>query len=276
MILRLLPLVALLLLPATGLAQSPSASEEVPVARERPVFLDLSIGTGIVSRHLRFHDDLYGVTRPYDLAGGASFGFDARIHPGAFARHELAGTFGLGVRYDRTAGATSESSEGAVFPTANQRIEIDAIERFRLGAHELAGSIGYGNHAFVLGRSTPTSPSTNAVPEVPNVRYSYLRLGIETRLRAHRWVSFRVGAAYLQVFDAGGIEDASWFPRARSAGIELTTRLVVPITHGLEGRLGIEYRRYFFAMRPEVGDPRIVGGALDQYADVRLELAYRY
>jgi len=45
---------------------------------------------------------------------------------------------------------------------------------------------------------------------------------------------------------------------------------------GLEIRLGFDVRRYFFSMNPEVGDPFIAGGALDQYLGYTLGIAYRY
>lgn len=42
----------------------------------------------------------------------------------------------------------------------------------------------------------------------------------------------------------------------------------------IEAQFNLAYRHYFFSMNPEVGDARVAGGALDQFINGTLGLAF--
>ena len=47
------------------------------------------------------------------------------------------------------------------------------------------------------------------------------------------------------------------------------------LTSRLDVRLATDLRRYFFKFNPEVGDPYVAGGAVDQYPGLSLLLGVR-
>jgi hypothetical protein len=249
-------------------ARQPSLGDEAA--------LELGLDFHVFSRSFRYEDDYYGFLRGYRLGAGPSMGFNARWYPGKHATDGWPSIFGVGVRFDHSFGLASERSNQVQFPTTNRMVEVNALARFQIGEQAVVGIFGFGSHFFELGLDDPWTPATLNTPDVPSVNYRYLRYGAEGRLVFHPLVGALVGASFLQVLDAGGIDDRVWFPRATTNGAELAGHVVLRIAHGLEARLGVAYRRYFMAMNAEVGDDYIAGGALDQYVFYTAGLVYRH
>jgi len=84
-----------------------------------------------------------------------------------------------------------------------------------------------------------------------------------------------VSGTYLAVVDAGEVGGPDFFPRSRVGGVEVGLGGAFAIAGGLEARLHLEWRRYFHAMLPEVGDRVIAGGAVDDFYAATLAVAYR-
>ncbi len=266
---------AALSLGATARADEPARAPE-PTGLAREAAFELGLDFHLFSRHFRYEDDFYGFLRDYDLPAGPSLGVHARWYPGKHFTDEWPSILGLGIVFDHSFALASERSNRVRFPTANRTVEVNALARFQIGEQAIVGVFGFGSHLFELGLDDPSIPDTLKVPDIPSVNYRYLRSGVEGRLVFARPVGALLGASFLQVLDAGGIGEAVWFPRATANGAELSARVVLDLTHGLEAQLGVDYRRYFMAMHPEVGDDFIAGGALDQYVYYSASVVYRH
>lgn len=252
------------------------ADEATPSDVAREATIDASAGVQMISRRFDYTDDVYGFLRPYTLPAGPAVSFDVRYFPGRHFTNGVGSKFGVDVRFDRSFGIRSERDDLLSYDTVHRIYEISAMFRWMFGRHALIGSFGYGNHAFELRNVRGASPGLNTTPDLPNVGYSYLRYGVETRIAPKQRLGLAGGLAYLQVLDAGGIQSDPWFPRSHAGGIALHADLVLALPRHWEIRAGIEHRRYFHSMNVRVGDPFIAGGALDRFVTAQLRAAFRY
>ena len=67
------------------------------------------------------------------------------------------------------------------------------------------------------------------------------------------------------VFEAGRLDDADWFPRSSTSGVEVGGRVAWRFDPWVGVALSLSHARFISALSPEPGDPRIVGGALDEW-----------
>jgi hypothetical protein len=97
------------------------------------------------------------------------------------------------------------------------------------------------------------------------VSFGGLRPSLEATLHFTPVFQLHVGGAYQILLSKGEFGTAAYFPRATGGGADLWVGVGVrPVSH-FEIRLQGDYARYFFSANPHLGDPYIVGGALDQY-----------
>jgi hypothetical protein len=275
---RLLLLLACLVLTCSSVAHAelPPGSPHHRALLRRTSALEAGFGFGLITRRFSYHQDVYGFLRDYELPVGPEIALDVRVYPGAFVRPGIPGAFGLELIFERSFGIESERGNGVRFPTIQRILEANAIARLARGGHELALVFGYGHHAFELGRSAPSEPDLDNIPDVPSAGYGYLRIGTEGRAVLHDRLALVLGAAYLVVLDTGGIEDPLWFPRATAGGMTVSARVVLAVVRNVDVRLGFSYRRYFLDMHSEPGDRNIAGGALDRFTSTELSAAYRF
>ena len=252
--------------------------EELPDdAGERAyVAFDLGVYAHLFSRKLRYNDDLYRLMRTYTLQLGPAVKFDGRWYPGAHFGAGFYAHIGFEFAYERAFGIDSKRADGETFPTNSRAWLVGLRGRVPFGDHEASLGVGYGLHSFVVEAAGPSQPGREIIPQVPGVTYKFLRIHAEGRFALVAGLRATVRAAWLQLFELGGIESSLWFPRASAGGIEAELLVGYELDAGLEIRLGFDVRRYFFSMNPEVGDPFIAGGALDQYLGYTLGIAYRY
>lgn len=247
-----------------------TAGERVYVAFDLGVYLHL------FSRKFRYNDDLYRLMRTYTLPLGPAFRVDGRWYPGAHFGDGFYAHVGFEFMYERAFGIDSKRADGELFPTHSRAWHVGLRGRLPLGDHEVSLGAGYGLHSFVVEPAGPSQPGREIIPQVPGVSYRLLKLQAEGRLALVAGLRATVRAAWLQLLELGGIESELWFPRASGGGIEAEILLGYELDAGLEVRIGFDVRRYFFSMNPEVGDPFIAGGALDQYLGYTVGAAYRY
>lgn len=240
------------------------------------VAFDLGVYAHLFSRRLRYNDDLYRLMRTYTLQLGPAVRFDGRWYPGAHVGDGFYAHIGLEFAYERAFGIDSKRADGETFPTTSRAWHVGLRGRVPFGDHEASLGIGYGLHSFVVEAAGPSQPGREIIPQVPGVTYRFVRIQGEGRFALVGGLRATVRAAWLQLVDLGGVESEIWFPRASAGGIEAEILVGYELDAGLEIRLGFDVRRYFFSMNPEVGDPFIAGGALDQYLGYTLGVAYRY
>ncbi|MBX3250692.1 MAG: hypothetical protein KF901_26170 [Myxococcales bacterium] len=271
---------------AVGRAVSVSDPEESAIADTRVyeadagerayVAIDLGVYFRLFSRRLRYTDDLYGLLRTYTLPLGPSIRFDGRWYPGAHIGDGFYAHIGFDFAYELAFGIDSRRADGEVFPTSSRAWSVGMRGRVPFGAHEASLGVGYGLHSFVVEAAGPSQPGREIIPQVPGMTYRFVRLQAEGRFALIGGLRATLRAAYLVMLDTGGVQQDIWFPRASAGGVEAEVIVGYELDVGLEIRLSWDVRRYFFSMNPEVGDPFIAGGALDQYFGYTLGVAYRY
>jgi hypothetical protein len=250
------------------LALSPALAHAGP-----PEALRVDVTMKVFKRAFAYNDDYFGFLR--NFSGSAPMlGIHGEIYPGAFFAHNVFADLGVYFDLSRSVGLESTRSDGQRFPTTYATRELGLLVRQRIRRQSLALRFGYGGHRFELENSGPARPNATVTPDVPSVDYRFLRIGFESQLRVWKELRLTPSFAYLPVFDAGGLESEVWFPRTRSGGITAGLEVAHRFIESIDLFLGFEYRRFFHAFHPQVGDPFIAGGAVDNYYVVSVGARY--
>ncbi len=241
-----------------------SASEEAEATPDkteesdtRPSALEVGLGLRAFSRQLRYTDDIFDQLREYELGSApAAFGW-LRWYPAAHFTGGVASHIGLVGSYERGFALKSKVSGGESFDTFMSEWQVGVRGRIPFFPHELGIEGTYGVHTFSVD-DDPLSPL------VPDVKYRFIRIGIDGRARiSHVIIGAHFG--YRIVTSAGAIETDFWFPRLSVGGVDAGVLGGYEILPGLDLLAGFDFRRYFYSMNPEPGDRYVVGGARDEY-----------
>ncbi len=219
--------------------------------------LEVAAGLGFFTRSLRYTDDLFGELRPYDLGSAPVLRLDATFYPLGFLGRgalshiglEAHGTLGLGIK--------SADSAGNEYSTSALQAEVGLRGRLPIATHQLGLAVGFGLETFSL--------SGGGGPDFPNVGYSFLRVGLDGRFVVYGPLAICFRGGYRIVTSAGDIQGDDWFPRSSVGAVDGSLGVRVAMLGGLGLNVGADFRRFFYTMNPEPGDPRIAGGAVDQY-----------
>jgi hypothetical protein len=109
--------------------------------------------------------------------------------------------------------------------------------------------------------------------QIPSVDYTANRTAVDARIPAGRF-AFLAEAGFRAVLNAGAV--AQHFRSTSVEGVDAQLGGAFAIASGWEGRLVVDYERYFYAFSPVPGDAYVAGGALDQFFGARLALAWTY
>jgi hypothetical protein len=105
--------------------------------------------------------------------------------------------------------------------------------------------VGGGQHAFVF-RSGSMPRST--LGDLPDVAYTYARVGLDLKIALPANLSLAVGGGYRAVLGAGNknylLEAPGFFPNAKVSGFDGTVGLGYRFLSFLEARGGFDLRRY--------------------------------
>jgi hypothetical protein len=117
----------------------------------------------------------------------------------------------------------------------------------------------YGEHRFAV--------EDEAMEEelVPDVTYRWARGGLAVAVPVGDKLVVEGGGGWRQLLSTGELASEAWFPRSTGAGIDAELGATWKAGGPVSLFARADLRRYFFAMNPEVGDPYIAGGAVDQY-----------
>lgn len=239
-------------------------------------WLDVSIGTRLVHRELRWVDDLRHALPEYALPLGPMPTASLEVFPGAaLVKDGIAGNFGLTATYGQLVGVTSimEGSTAPARQTNASELDVGAALRWLLGPATLQLGVGWVSYRYVI------DPPTDDEPAIPGVTISALRAGLRMRVRVADPLALELSGGYRHLLGTNpfGYDPAfnAYFPHATGAGADGGVGVIVVLPAGLELRLHGEWRRWWFTLNPEVGDPYVAGGALDQSFAGRASLAFR-
>ena len=238
-------------------------------AQKKPAAVDIEFDIRFEHRNFGYNDAQDDL-RDYTLGFGPGVGVKFQWYPGAHFTGGVGSQFGVDFDFKRLFDFDS-TRDGLSFPTRSQEFLIGARWRYPIKIWEPAVVAGFGVQKFELEAADPP-----AEPEVPGVRYRFLRLGAALRVEVGAGFVLMVNGAYRFVFSAGGIESEVWFPNADVGGFDLGLGLAYQLPLGFEVRVATDYRRYFFDLNPVPPDPPFVaGGALDQYWGLSVGIAWR-
>jgi hypothetical protein len=243
----------------TGGSAEASAGEVSAKASPRPAgdqpWLELSAQGVSMLRLFRYNDDLNDTLREYDLmAPAVAIGAVWRpASSGVLGHLALHGQAELGVGING-----SKTPDGMEYPTSASEWSAGLRVEVPLAGWRWALDASFGEQRFTI--------DDDAMDELlPDVAYRWARAGLGVRIPVSPRLAVAAGGGFRHLLDTGGLGSDAWFPRLTGAGVDAhlggVWQLGGPVAVHLRGDL----RRYFFAMNPEVGDPHIAGGAIDQY-----------
>jgi len=238
-------------------------------ARRTEVGVSVSIDIG--NRRFKYSDPIGEALRPYKLAAApmASFGLEA--YPLAATDVPVLRDLGFRGRFSRAFGLDSTTPEGDKIDTSWTRFGGDVRERLLIpGRHPLELGAFFGADASYFVMSSP-SP---VMALLPSARTISLRFGLDGRVLIAGRCSAELGVAYLAVTSPGEIYEHFRDPHV--AGVDGDLGFTVALIPGLEARLVGRYTRYFATFHPQVGDPYVAGGALDEQLQVGLGVRYAH
>ena len=242
--------------------------EAARLARGR-IEVAVSMGIDVGRRQFTYSDPIGEAPRPYLLAAAPLATFGLELYPLASTLIPVLCDIGFRGRVSRAFALDSSTTNGA--PLDNSWTRFTGEVRGRVLARrtrELGVAAGIDATYFDLG----TNADVGAL--VPSARTLSFRLGADGRVRVARRVSLLAGGAWLAPITRGEIYDR--FRRPRVAGIDAELGVAIALTPGSEVRLGGRYTRYFASFDPQVGDPAVAGGALDQQTQMGVALRYAH
>ena len=233
--------------------------------------VSVSVSMDVGNRRFKYSDALGSALRPYQLpiAPMASFGLEA--YPLAATDVPVLRDLGFRGRFSRAFGLDSTTPDGAQIETSWTRFGGDMRARLLIpGRHPLEFGAFFGADAsyFVM------SSQATVMALLPSARTISLRFGLDGRVLVLGRFSTLLSLAYLAVISPGEIYDHFRDPHV--AGIDGELGCAVALIPGLEARLSGRYTRYFATFHPQVGDPYVAGGALDEQLQIALGVRYAH
>ncbi|HYQ14720.1 MAG TPA: hypothetical protein VEQ58_03155 [Polyangiaceae bacterium] len=235
--------------------------------------LDITVGLRGLHRTFEFHDtiaearpgDGFGKFLKYKLPLGPVVFADLSWYPAAHFSKGQAARIGLIGGYEKGVAISTEykpdGSAKKTLTTDEQAFYLGARYRLPLGPHELGAAFSFGQHTFALGGDEQS-------PLVPDVKYTYVKLGLDGTVRIGPVaIGARVGKRF--VLSTGSLEDV-WFPGSvKTSSLEAGATFGYRLTGALEAVVGFDWLRYAFDFNPvrkRAGfESAVAGGAQDQY-----------
>lgn len=250
--------------------EEPAPRDVVPVTlqtgRIAPMFA-ATVAMEVGGRRFAYNDALTSNLRGYQVAGVPLASVAVQLFPFGGKKGALRDV-GFDVSYQRALYLSSATPEGMNVDSTWSRLE--AVALWRLRARKTTGPLvtlggGFGLHDFTFDEGTGIDD------ELPNVSYSYLRVGAGLIFPSGRW-SFGVDAAWMPVLGGGDLMER--FPQATAQGVDVRAIAVIKLARQWDLRIGLDYMRYFYDMKPEPGDQYVAGGALDEFFVLQAGVTY--
>jgi hypothetical protein len=232
--------------------------------------LDARASMGVLHRTLEYSETAGKNVGDYVLPAAPIVDLGIRVFPGAFFSKGWLSYLGLDLHTQFSFGLASLAPDGTRYDTQYVAYDLDLLVRYPIRRHEIHGVIGYGAQVYRMEDSeAQQSP-------VPDVDYRAVRFGAGGRFELAEGYGVGLDAAWLVLTALGEIESDAWFPRASGSGIEAQLCADARVYKALSARLFVGYRHQFFAFDTLSGDPKVAGGAIDQYVTAGLGLGYAY
>ena len=241
--------------------------------------LDIAVGFSDLMRSLSFNQarpDLNpnGSAKPtnYSQPKAPNFVLHVDLFPAAFASTDLLSNIGLTVDLAYLLPVVTSPVPGGSYKSTS--LAWSAGAKVRL-PYSLFAVAAYGDQWFKLVRSSTAIP----VSPVAATDYKTARLVVGIRKPVAPSVVLMASLGYDRCVGAPGqIGGNAYFPKTTCAAAEASVGIGYKVTPNIELRGGVDWRRYglaFHVTPADVdGNRPIAGGALDQYTQIYVAVAY--
>lgn len=263
-----------------------AATAEPPRGANRSA-IRLDAGASVVQRTFKFNSAAIP-NKPRNVAikpvPGARF--DGEVYPLALTGSQgVAANLGLGFAYDKTfslnlSATNPNTSMTYAVPAKQSQYQIGLRYRLAFGRTETSPTLtlgaSYGKSLFSTDRSSVMNDdiaNTAIRRDTPETEYTMLVPGLMFRLPVTRMVAFSLGGQFMLITNAGPIQHASSYGRARVYGGEGTAAVDIVLTRHIGLRFSGEFSQVGYAFlgggalaNGLDGDPKTqdVGGLADR------------
>lgn len=274
-------------------APEPEAKEEPKQpAKAGKAPLELDVKMRVYSRSFEY-TDLVGVRdpnshrtlRPYSLDFAPALDFAGIVYPAAFFTDGIASNFGIMGSFVQGF-ATSTDFEQTIPGTTNKLVtelktssqawDVGLRGRIPIGPAEIALFATYGSQSFILHGDEGGTTSMPAL--VPDVKYMFVRLGAEARVRVAKvLIGGRIAPRILTSVKNIDLEGV-WFPGAKGHGLDFGLMLGYGVLPFMDIVLEAAFTGYGFDFNGIPNDPAVApvvaGGATDRYNSLSLGVKF--
>ncbi len=234
--------------------------------------LDLAVGPRFVWRNLSWSPATPAGLRGYSLSRAPAFGALIAWYPAAHFRGGWVSNIGVATSIEYTPGLVSQTSDGARYPTTESDYWAGVRGRLIFGAAQAALTLAGGQQSFVF--HSGNGAMRGNLSALPDVQYTYARIGVDLRVALPANVSLMLGAGYRFVINAGDqnylIHTDMYFPNSKFLALDATAGAGYKFLSMLEARVGFDLRRY--QMTAGTNTYMVTGGT-DQYIALFVQAA---
>jgi hypothetical protein len=227
--------------------------------------LELGVGGRFISRTLTWANN---AVRGYSMGFAPALGVTLAWYPAAHFRGGWPSNLGLAASAELLPGYESKTSDGTHYPTQENDYWAGARGRLPLGPVEAAFTLGGGQHAFVF--RSGGAANRAALADLPDVQYTYARAAVDLRIALPSSLSIVVGGGYRYVLAGGDknylVEGPTFFPGAKIWGLDATGGVGYRVLPFLEGRAGVDLRRYAITTNATAMQPAVASGTDQTFA----------
>jgi len=251
--------------PEKWIVRPVGASSSEPL----PDSLITSLSVGTLTRSLQYEDAQTQSLGNYSLPIAPQASLDLSYFPGAHLTARWPSHFGLDLKAQLALAGASETRAGDKYRASAYSYAAGARARLPFGPHEASLLAGYGVRRveFVDSKSRP-SPT-------PDVDYRYLRMGAEADFAVSDRLRIGAGGAWLWLFSGGELTSRDWFARTTGSGFEASVFGSYGLTSHLDLVASVGLSHFFFSFHPKPGDPKVAGGATDDFVTGGLGIRLR-
>jgi hypothetical protein len=222
---------------------------------------------------------------PYNLDFAPAIDFAGIVYPAAFFTDGVASHFGLMGSFMQGFATSTDFEQqipGATnkvvteLKTSSQAWDMGVRGRIPIGPAEIALFATYGSQSFILHGDEGGTGSL--APLVPDVRYTFIRLGGEARVRfAKVLVGAHIAPRILTSLHKIDLVNV-WFPGAKGSGLDFGLTVGYGVLPFMDVTLSADFVGYGFdfngiPQNPQVA-PVVAGGATDRYNSLSLGVKF--
>lgn len=238
-----------------------------------PILLKIGIEGG--HRSFAYNQPISSNLRDYSVGFVPLIKLEGEAYPFGNTGLFILKNLGWYASYERAMGVESSfrtSDDNLRVSNSWSTWQVGVHSRFEVLDHLVIGpQLTYGFFAY---RFEFDNVADERALEVPDVRYNFLRAGLEARAPLFMF-DVAGGVGYQDVLSGGRVSN-SYFPRSSTGGFDAYLTIGYPLTKSFAIDGTLRYNRYYYTMNPEAGDTYLAGGAVDQYFMAGLSLAYMF